>query len=206
MVWTLIYEEILYALLALLFLLGVYKSRWMPVALCGVVIALANQFPVVQFSEWSVLGTSFLIGNILYLFRERLPKIFNKTFATVLLVVAIGTVYTLPYNSLIRPPVQYLDYLSFAAMIIFAVAGPQLPRLKVDMSYSLYLTHCIVLGQINYFVPQGPRLFWFVLLTSLPICFACWYLIEKPALGLKERLSSSRRHASLPDPGQAKPA
>lgn len=186
-VWTLIYEEVLYALLAVLFMLGVYKTRWMPCVVFALIVGLAFFFPALRYSEWTVLGLSFLIGNIAYMFRDHIPRIFNKTIAILLLTIMIAVVYRLPYTSLIRYSVQYLDYISFAAMIVFAIAGPQLPRLKVDMSYSLYLVHCIVLGQINYFIPHGPRLFWFVLLASLPICFACWHLIEKPALSLKGR-------------------
>lgn len=204
-VWTLIYEEVLYALLAALFVIGVYRSRWMPVALCALVVAVPIFYPPLRYSEWSVLSASFLIGNVAYIFRDYLPKLFNKTGATALFLAAIWWVYSTPYNNLVRPPIQYMDYLSFAAMLAFAIAGPQLPRLKVDMSYSLYLTHCLVLGQIREYVPLGPTLFWFVLLASLPICYACWHLIEKPALGLKERLfSSGLRDATLSDPLRAK--
>lgn len=187
-VWTLIYEEVIYVLLSILSVLGLYRTRWMPIILCGSVIGIAIFVPLYGYAEWSVLGASFLIGNVLYIFREAVVRLFSKSLATVLFVLSVAFVYTLPYDNLVRPPVQYLDFLSFAAMLVFAIAGPQLPKLKLDLSYSLYLTHCLVRGQLRQFIPIGSTLFWFVLLASLPICFACWYLIEKPALSLKERL------------------
>jgi peptidoglycan/LPS O-acetylase OafA/YrhL len=39
-------------------------------------------------------------------------------------------------------------------------------------------------------MPVGNFLFGFMLLSTLPICAASWYLIEKPALSMKRRKAS----------------
>lgn len=193
-VWTLIYEEAFYVTLAILFSLGVYKRKIVPIVICTFVMAMTIAFKfIVLPKQWYMLGSAFFLGNVMYLFRDSITKYLNKKVATVLFIAAIAAVYCLPYNSIVRNPMAYIDFISFAAMIAFAIAGPQLPRLKVDMSYSLYLTHYLVLAQLIYFIPLGQRLFWFVLLSSLPICYISWHLIEKPALNLKDKFFVSTR-------------
>ncbi|MCU0075002.1 acyltransferase [Pseudomonas koreensis] len=188
-VWTLIYEETFYALLAILFSLGVYRKKIVPIAICAVIMGLSISFKLIALPPpWYMLGSAFFLGNVVYQSRDLIIKYVNKWVATGLLIASIVAVYNLPYQSTFRYPDTYIDFLAFLAMLIFAIAGPQLPRLKVDMSYSIYLLHCLVLAQINYFVPMGNRIFWFTLLTTLPISYAAWYIIEKPALDLKNKI------------------
>ncbi|MNM69839.1 hypothetical protein D3C81_814550 [compost metagenome] len=168
----------------------------MPFALCLTAISLAIFSPYMAIpKEWLVLGGAFFIGNICYIYRGAIIKIINPYVAIIAFVASIAVVYALPYANLVRPSVQIFDFLSFAAMVIFAITSPQLPKLKADLSYSLYLIHCLVIGQLVFFIPLGPRLFCFVMLSSLPICYASWYLIEKPALSLKSRFNGAVRAA-----------
>jgi len=197
-VWTLIYEEAFYATLAILFSLGVYKRRIVPIMICGFIMAMTIAFKFIMLpKQWYMLGSAFFLGNVMYLFRDQIAEKLDRRIATALFIVSIAAVYWLPYNSIVRNPMAYIDFISFAAMIAFAIAGPKLPRLKIDMSYSLYLTHYLVLAQLIYFVPLGQRLFWFVLLSSLPICYMAWYVIEKPALSLKVKFFSEAKGVAL---------
>lgn len=188
-VWTLIYEEAFYTLLAILFSIGFYKKKLYPVLICITMMLMMNNHIFLFFNSSAyMLGSAFFLGNVIYLYQEQVAKYINKYLATLLFIISIIAVYNLPYIAVARFPKAYIDFLSFATMIIFAIAGPQLPRLKVDLSYSIYLIHVLVIAQLIGFVPLGPRLFVFALLSTLPISFASWHIIEKPALQLKIKL------------------
>ena len=125
--------------------------------------------------------------------------------ATVFFVVMLAFVFTLPYERVADPYRAGWDLLCFAAMLIFCIAGPRLPRIAMDLSYSLYLTHCIVRAFFIGTIPLGFDMFWRLLLISLPICVASWYLIESPALSLKKKFrrdllvnTPENKHADLP--------
>lgn len=187
-VWSLIYEEFFYSVLAMLFALGIYKRKYLPILIGAAfsVLTISNKFFGLP-SPLFLLGGAFFIGNVAYLFRDYIKKL-NKWVALAIFVILIAKLHTIPYNSIVQPERAFIDYLSFAAMLAFAIAGPQLPRLKMDLSYSLYLIHCIVRGELLGFIPLGPRLFWVMLLCALPICYLSWHLIERPALSFKDRL------------------
>lgn len=189
-VWSLVYEEVFYALLATLFAIGVYRRKLWPALICAAVLALTIKYAFVLIpSTWYMLGSAFFIGNVMYLFRDRIHRHLNKWIAVALLALLLFKVHGLPYNAIVRHPMIYMDMLSFIAMLAFAVAGPQLPRLKIDISYSLYLTHCIVRNEFFGVLPFGSAKFFIVvLLCTLPICYFSWHLIEKPALRLKDKI------------------
>jgi peptidoglycan/LPS O-acetylase OafA/YrhL len=187
-VWTLIYEEAFYAILAILFSIGAYKRKVIPVFVCGCIMGMTFSYNFYVLSDvFYMLGAAFFLGNVMYLFREFIFNTFNKWVVTALFLLSVIAVYSLPYSSLVRKPLVYIDFFAFAAMIAFAIAGPKLPRLKIDLSYSLYLFHCLVLAQFSTFIPLGNKLFWVVFFSSLPICFLSWYAIEKPALAFKSK-------------------
>ncbi len=187
-VWSLIYEEALYALLAVLFLLCVYRKAWLPVAIGFVVVLLEIYSPVVYPPRlWWFLGGAFFVGNTVYLFRNVIIRFVNKWFALAVLVLAMWISYRLPYTDIIRP--GFIDFFCFAAMLVFGIAGPRLPHLKIDLSYSLYLLHCLVREMFWGVLPFGTfKFFAAVLFCTLPVCLVAWYVIEKPALSLKRYL------------------
>ncbi|MFH0021771.1 acyltransferase family protein [Pseudomonas fluorescens] len=188
-VWTLIYEEIFYILLAILFLLGAYKNKLIPAGICLAImgISISNKLLDIP-GPWYMLGTAFFIGNVVYQNQNTIKKFINKWVATAFLMLSILATHNLEYKTVFRYGDTYIDFIAFFAMLVFAIAGPQMPKLKFDLSYSLYLIHCLVLAQISYFIPAGNRLFWFTLLASLPICYVAWYVIEKPALRIKDKI------------------
>lgn len=104
----------------------------------------------------------------------------------------LAFIFTLPYERVADPYRAGWDLLAFAAMLIFGIAGPKFPRLSIDLSYSLYLVHCLVRAFFLGVVPLGLGMFWRVLLISIPISVASWFLIERPALKFKGRLKMAR--------------
>lgn len=199
-VWTLIYEEAFYALLAILFTLGAYKNKLVPTGICLAImgVSISNKLFDIP-GPWYMLGTAFFIGNVVYQNQSTIKKYVNKWVASVFFLLSVIATYNLEYKTVFRYGATYIDFIAFFAMLVFAIAGPQLPKLKFDLSYSLYLIHCLVLAQISYFIPAGNRLFWFTLLASLPICYVAWYAIEKPSLRIKDKiiLSSASKKAAL---------
>lgn len=192
-VWSLMYEEFFYCLLVLFFIFGIYKYKWVPFALAGLTGFLAwKGFYFGLPAHFFVLGCAFFIGNLAYIYRKTLRRI-PRWVSTILFFVCLFYTYQVPYTSAAFPGRLLGDFASFFAMLLFTISGPQFPRLKFDLSYSIYLIHCLVLAQLVYFIPLGTeRLFWIMLLTTLPISYACWFLIEKPALELRHRFSHKK--------------
>ncbi|MCE6975995.1 acyltransferase [Pseudomonas frederiksbergensis] len=198
-VWSLMYEEVLYVTLFLLVACGLYKRKYLPVLLCATCIAASIYLPKSFITMWALLSGAFLMGNIAYKNKDYIKNRIHPIIATIIFAISIITVFSEPYNAVVRQSSLLIDFFSFAAMLVFAIAGPKLPDLKIDISYSLYLTHCLVRAFLLGLVPLGFKMFWFVLLTSIPICLACWYFIEKPALRLKTRLLKTPSSTGLQD-------
>ena len=185
-VWSRIYEDLYYALLAVLFSLGLYRFWWFPVVaalVCITLVATDTQLGLPR--AVFLLGGAFFLGNSFYIFREKIQRI-PGWLATAIFVAAAAVISQGSYYAVYRADYAVLDFLSFAALLVFGVAGPRLPRLAVDLSYSIYLIHCIMRAVLMmYYMPLGWTLFWFMLLSTLPLCLFSWYAIEKPALKLK---------------------
>jgi peptidoglycan/LPS O-acetylase OafA/YrhL len=193
-VWSLFYEELYYALLGVLFVAGVYRLKILPLLLfilllAGTTIKIYDRYGLP--SPLFMLGAAFFLGNTIYILRSTILKI-NKWVALACFI-ALGTImYNQSYDSIVRPEIAYLDCLTFIAMIAFAIAGPQLPKLNVDLSYSLYVLHYIVRAVLLKYMPLGVAFFWVNLLCTLPLCFLAWRFIEAPALRIKSKLAPSK--------------
>lgn len=199
-VWSLMYEELYYGILVIFCVLGVYRWKFAPVLLSIVFGFCAVQGYYFGLpSHLFVLGCAFFLGNSAYIFRIYLRRV-NKWLSFSLLIVSLYFISRMPYGSAAFPGRLLMDFLGFAAMLLFAISGPQLPRLKVDLSYSIYLIHCLVLALLVYFIPLGTeRLFWVMLLCTLPISYACWIMIEKPAMKLRYRVLKFERGGAKTD-------
>lgn len=201
-VWTLFLEEVYYFLLSILFVVGVYKKKWPAVLIFLAVgtLTATRTYPIIP-AAWYVLGSAFFLGNIAYQFRDRIARIDSRV-AIAFLMASSGIVFFLPYVGMRDLPYTWMHIISFGCMLIFAIAGPKLPRLKIDLSYSMYLFHAIIEDPIHKHVGFGFELFALVLGATLPVCFACWYLVEKPALRLKSRLTRPKG-ARIAEPQEA---
>jgi peptidoglycan/LPS O-acetylase OafA/YrhL len=204
-VWSLMYEEVLYVALFIAVSCGLYRIKYLPMVLCALCIAASIYLPKSFITMWALLAGSFLLGNIAYKYKELIKEKVSPILATLVFLAAIAASFNEPYNAVVRQSSLYIDFFSFAAMLVFAIAGPKFPELKIDISYSLYLTHCLVRAFLLGLIPLGFKLFWFVLLASIPICLACWFIIEKPALKLKGKLLKRPESVKLTDQEQTIP-
>ncbi len=186
-VWSLIFEEFYYALLALLFSIGIYKYKAFPILATIVCFWLVWRGETLGLHPaLFLLGGAFFLGNSFYIYRDKIEKV-GPWLSTIFLVCSLGTTCYGRYYDIYRPEYAIVDLFSFAAVLTFSIAGPKLPRLRFDLSYSLYLIHCIVRAVILNYVGYGWMLFISMMAISLPLCVLSWYFIEKPALRLKGR-------------------
>lgn len=186
-VWTLMYEEFFYAVLVVLFGIGFYKNLISPVIVlvCMLAVLVTGAFFGIP-STFFFLGASFFLGNIAYLLRRQIARI-PAWGAVAMFVVASVFMWRLPYVAIVMPSDALATYASIGAMLVFGIAGPRLPRLRVDISYSLYLVHSLVRQELFGVVPFGIQMFGAMLIVSFPICLLCWFLIERPALRFRRR-------------------
>jgi peptidoglycan/LPS O-acetylase OafA/YrhL len=189
--WTLVEEVRMYGLLALTWLVlklsGASPRRWIgPAALALVALGLVWHFATrgdSQLTAMPRLMAFFFAGSALYHWRDRIPAswpLFFACLAAMLLSAldrtAFGIVwpFALPYTVL------------FLALV---PAGPirQFNRVG-DYSYGLYIYACPVQKVFVLLIPGiGP---WMLTLVAgavtLVLAVASWYLIEEPALRLKD--------------------
>lgn len=195
--WTVGPEILCYIIMSLLLLTGAYrKVRAMTViTLIYVVVTIFAGwlFPtkgVIEVLPAKLLIFCFLVGNLVFLYRDRLP--FDRRWAAVAFLSSLGLLFLTEagYGEL-------LGYLAIPGLIYtVAVVGlsklPPLPFFhRGDYSYGVYIYGFPIQQAIAYFLPQYR--FWYVnLALALPITLlfavTSWHVIEKPVLGLRKRI------------------
>jgi peptidoglycan/LPS O-acetylase OafA/YrhL len=189
-VWSLGWEELYYGLLAVMFAVGAYRKPWLIGALgfggwlAGLVWYYAVSRETSMLSMGLGLSVAFFMGNYCYLLRDKIARLHPAVGLAVLSVGLTLCALQLPGNL----PV------TAAGMLMTAVAWkPRLPKFP-DLSYGVYIYHMpllLALGAGWSFV------------AALPIvCIASWYLVEAPALRLKNRKATPSPKAR----GEALPA
>lgn len=188
--WSLAWEELAYALLAVLFAAGAYNKPifiWTLLA-CSLWIVNLGQRLEPWFQMLLFLPPSFLIGNLAYLHRSLLTKVHPLIPWAFLLIVIFGS--QIPYLS----SVIHLSQVSFQAFAVVwtGMAGARLiPWRFPDLSYGLYIHHMpIILFLVKYHeVNTTFDIAWMLPLPLLAVTLASWYLIEKPALRFKPNVT-----------------
>lgn len=173
--WTIPHEIKAYLWLLGLFLLGLFRRRWLPLVALTAILALPLLFPE-EAPEVALLMACFAIGAILARYKHRL--IINGW-----VVLALWLVFALFRHA---PLNFYLFYLTLFVTILFVASRSWMLRLRPrsDLSYGIYLWGFPV-QQImaQFFGSQGIM---FNQLASLAIClvlaFCSWHLVEKPAM------------------------
>jgi peptidoglycan/LPS O-acetylase OafA/YrhL len=192
--WTLIYEEAFYVLLALLFTLGVYRWRHAPLVLavsCYFLVTMGIASEGIPRTA-AYLGTAFFIGNAVYVYREEFGKL------PLILVVPValftfGFGGTIIHDSVIRSNVLF-DTWSYVVLVVLSVCvGQRAPKPIADLSFSLYLLHALIITEVWRITGYGWTMFWVVLTIALPLCVASWLLIEAPSQRLKQFLINKYR-------------
>lgn len=181
--WTLRWEVLSYAGLALLWATVLRPRRWLaPIAAAGGLIAglviarLPDAGPLAMFQSAAVLFGAFMCGASLYLWRDRVPLDGRIAWASAALLVAAALFGVFKEAS---PP-------ALAYLCLFGSLRAW-PRLRDDWSYGVYLW-AFPIQQVLVVTGLG-ALWWsnaaLGTLATLAAAALSWRLVEKPALGLK---------------------
>lgn len=189
-VWTLKYETLCYLGVLVAGLAGILARPRL--ALAGL---LALTLAVILREVWVPHGPKgaetalrlpliFLAGGVVYLYREKVPL------SLPLLAVALLALVPLSFTPLYKASL----YLVTAWGVLVLALAPALTRRSVeppaDLSYGVYLYGWPVQQALHALYPtlSAVTLLWPSLAATLVVAALSWYLIEKPALGLKRRL------------------
>lgn len=190
--WTLRYEVLAYLGTAIAFMLGLLKHRWMLFAQFAV---FAIAYPLTQYlgiyenlmpTLQSLLrfGLCYGLGAAIYGYRDKLR--FHIAFIPLFFIAAALFHKTVMFETMVTIALGYM---------LFWMAYVKLPRLQGlqsigDISYGLYIYHWAVLQGVYMFVPNLTAWQLIVLSTPIALCIATlsWHFIEKPALGLKDKV------------------
>ncbi|MGE0233454.1 MAG: acyltransferase family protein [Flavobacteriaceae bacterium] len=188
-IWTLKYEILCYAGLALAGWLGLTRhGSFYALSAAGLVSLglLTHVYPEISERFGALqhllrLGGCFLLGMMAWRWRDRIPLHFGG-------VAALGLIAFLLRDTLAFRPALYIAEAYGVMWFAFAAFDAKLPRLSFDYSYGIYL--------IGFPVQQVVRL-WFgdyAALTQLAIALPVvillaalsWHFVEKPLMQLKD--------------------
>lgn len=176
--WTLRFEFTLYLLVAALGVAGLLRAKVataLALVAAAVTAILTLVRPDLSGAGWgrvalvgAQFGFLFLAGAVLRL-RGRPPPAWSLALA-VLLVTPLWA-------------------LGLPALVV-RLGEMKAPRLPADLSYGLYIYACPVQQAL---VMVGITSFWAGFAAVLPFAAASWFLVERPALGLKPGSAPRRR-------------
>jgi len=203
-IWTLFYEFGCYLILLGLAVCGALRRRWMALVATGFAWGVSVLFmfvpalqKMVQFPHnWTEMNLLkfvpiFMVGSVIYLYRECIP---DSGWLALACVATFVAGLWLPTNGKI--PFEYLTPTAlFAPLIAYPLLwlGIHLPFAKIgarnDYSYGVYIYAwpitqvLVVLGAVR--LGRVP----FVMLAAVavvPFAAASWWWIEKPAMSLRK--------------------
>lgn len=200
--WTIAYEFRCYILAALFGLMGLYRRRWIFVALTAAVIAanlvllLPAVKPYTDAPGWfdALFGepvpslrlfAAFATGTCFWLFRDRIP--YRPAIAAVCAVALTGLMFV--------PMLAETALILLGGYVLFTVAfkatwKPLLTiNAKDDISYGVYLYAWPVAALLIWYWRDIPVLLLGVATLAAAVLFGAisWRLIEAPAMRLKGR-------------------
>lgn len=188
-VWTLKYETLCYLGVLLAGLAGLLaKPRLALAALVSLTLAVVVREIAMpdgpKGTETALrLPLIFLAGGVIYLYRDRVRV------SLPLLALSLIALVALSYTPLYKAAL----YLVTAWGILVLALAPALTRRSVeppaDLSYGVYLYGWPVQQALHGLFPAlgAVALLWPSLALTVVVAALSWFLIEKPALGLKRR-------------------
>jgi peptidoglycan/LPS O-acetylase OafA/YrhL len=189
-VWTLKYETLCYIGVLVAGLAGLLAKRRIALAVgCALVAAVVLREIVAPDGAKGVetalrLPLIFLAGGLIYLWRERVPLSLSG------LALALVALVPLSHTPLYKAAL----YLVTAWGVIVLALAPLLTcrrsEPRADLSYGVYLYGWPVQQTLYALLPGAGMLtlLWPSLAITCAVAAVSWYLVEKPALGLKRRL------------------
>ncbi|MCG5077649.1 acyltransferase family protein [Paraburkholderia tagetis] len=204
--WTITFELRCYLMMTVLGLCGFMKRSWVLLAIALVVNAGAIYgaphwrgeeglafFGVSGFMIW--FASMYLAGVCFYLFRGRIPL--RAPFAACALIVFVIALFST--QSVTRAAVP-----TMGAYLVFYFGQLQSPwlaklRMRVDLSYGLYLYGWPVMQLTAHWLPSITPLVACVSVTAvcIPLAFASWQCVEAPALRLKRAMTPRSRPVAV---------
>lgn len=190
--WTLRIEFTMYLVIPILAWLRLLEPKriWWVVVFFWIMFVhyLGKKNPPIYFYMESVplfkFGFIYMVGSALYVCRNLIP--FRFEYALLSAILFVGCLYT---------PFAMYGMLLFLAypLLYFGL----LPKFRVripDISYGVYIFAFPLQQTYMHYIGHAKSLAWFPV-TVAPFVTICalisWYLVEKPALGLKR--SSMRK-------------
>ncbi len=198
--WTIGPELLCYVYLAVMIVSGAARHRWiMTVFGCLFVVVdfLRDQFggshhEIGQSLLPRSLIVCFILGNLAYLWRHKLPYDWLLFFAC--LAVGLGTIHLVKWEDV------GLVALTYCTVFLGVTPIRKIPVLSGgDYSYGIYLYAYAIQQAVSYLLP-GLRQFYWNILISLPIvivlAMCSWKFVEEPTLSLRKRLTSQSSTAT----------
>lgn len=184
--WSLLWEEVAYFLMVVLWLSGAYKRK---IAIWGLLIAsllltwwMAHLPPhrkIILF-----LYPAFFVGNLAYLYRSELTRV-HPTIPWIVFFLLWQWGETEASTWFGGAAIAVVHAFMF---VWVGMAGVRiLPFRFPDISYGAYIYHLpVIYFLFQLGVPRSmPLLLVALVPTLLVTCLLSWYFIEKPALKLK---------------------
>ena len=188
--WSLIVEDGLYAAIALLFFLGSHRKAWVTMLIIGGLLAVQANISDPVF-DYRFLQTSigFFIGNLAFIYKDRLAKLHWAWPAAALGAAVAG------WLAFLGP---FVFPLIIGCVVVLAMTLPQIKWGIPDLSYSIYIWHAPVMLALlgPWAMPRDARWVTATVVLTLIASTLSWYLVEKPALRLKDWRLSARGEKS----------
>lgn len=213
--WTLYWEMLCYIAIAVLGVTGLLRRRWVVPVLLALAVIWSTQLPsmsaVVEAppdqrppidAETQLLiaqgaaarfAAMFLAGALLYQLRNVIPARWSLVAASLTIVVAAS----------LLPNYRWVAAFPLAYALVVAgalIRNPRL-RLRTDLSYGVYIyafpvQQILVICGLAFLAP--PLFAVIATILTLPLAALSWFLVEKPAMSLKARLSRRSPPAEAP--------
>lgn len=182
--WSLLWEEIAYAIMALLIAMKAYNHKtviWACfIIACCIAAAFDQQEPIWRITN---LVPALFTGNLVFLYKEQLSKLPWMLLAFVLIcVTAINIYHHLP------PQAWYMVPLGGFLALNLCLNAPSLPKMPFDISYGIYVFHDpIFYTTSKIFTSSFAEMFMVGAPILIALSLLSWFAVEKPALSIKKR-------------------
>jgi peptidoglycan/LPS O-acetylase OafA/YrhL len=200
--WTLFYEALCYVLVGVA--VSLVPRTWLGRAVWGALIVGTALTVVHTYSGLPIpdlvvtiarLGVYFAAGSVMYVYRDRIP--YRWSWA----VAASGAVIA----SMAAGVFSFLGALPLAYVCIWAGAALPLRRIgaKNDVSYGMYIYAFPVQQLLAITVGARMSVWLFALLAvlcTLPLAWASWLVVERPAMRLKNWTRATGAGLTSPAP------
>lgn len=195
--WTLLYELVMYALLAVFWGLHAYVwkryrhwlARVLVLAFSALAIYVVRHHYLLNMAEFDRLFFMFFSGAAYFLLRKHIQLKHG---------FAIGTMLALVLSHYINPPVFTLAYYLSLPYLLLYLAYIPAGRLRMynrvgDYSYGVYIYAFPIQQALLSLAPQMPVVILTVFATAFTMIFSIssWHVIEEPAM--RARLWLTRR-------------